>query len=389
MHHRTLLAVALTLVVVALASPTVAGGTDVDDTPHVSLTASSEYASTDGGTLTLDFDRLSKRAVTDVDVVFELTVTDASVDGVWIESDLDGLTFYADGDRTRVVDTANPLTPAVGETVTVGVSVDTRVTSSVHDTVRIHVSQTPALPDEPKRSAVSLTSVGVSPTELETGESIVASATYVNRGEASGLAIATLRVDGVAVDRERVRVGPGERETVRFERLMETPGRFEVGIGGRETTVNVTRPDGPAADIVLTETTLEPESLRVGETLVVTGTYENRGEVAGSKTAEFGVGDAVVETKRVDLEPGEQATVRFEWRFEETGTYAITVDGVAVGPGSVSVASARSVVLGSTHLQSQTAAAVALPLAVAVVLTLATARRRVDLWAPWWRSKRD
>lgn len=79
---------------------------------------------------------------------------------------------------------------------------------------------------------IVVTSVSVDDRNLEPGDSTAVVATLENTGDESGERTVELVVAGVVVDTVTVTVDPGETRTVRFERTFETPGVYDVAVGG-------------------------------------------------------------------------------------------------------------------------------------------------------------
>lgn len=353
--------------------------TQADTTDVVELESTSPYATTDDGELELDFDRLNDRAVTTTDDVFTITATDGRLESVWLSHDISGITFYEDGDPNAKIDESNPLELAPDETARIGVSVDTYVAKSGTETFTVHARLT----DEDRRSSdIVLENVSITQTDLTTGENLTVTATYENRGDATGIHTAELTVDGVVVDQQRIVVSPYNSRTVTFERTMDRAGTFEIGADDHPShTVTVRTPAKPAPNFAVPNATLEADTVTAGESATVSATVENRGNASGTMTGELAVGEYVVDTRRIELEANESATVTFEWRFDDPGTYAVAVSGTDAG--SVTVTEPRSYSAGVRNLMTPTTAAVAPPLAVGAFFLATAVNRRRDLWPVW------
>ncbi|WP_207591853.1 CARDB domain-containing protein [Halomontanus rarus] len=315
--------------------------------------------------------------------MFTITATERAEE-LWIEHELEGVTFYEGTDHGAEISRSNRLHLEPGETAHIGVSVDTHIAESTNGSFEIHV-----LTERDDRSSdISLEDVTLSQTDLTAGENLTVTATYENRGDATGIHTAELLVDGVVVDQRRVAVKPGKSQTVTFERTMSQTGTFEIGVDDAPTrTVTVRKPTEPAPDFVVSNATLEADTITAGESAVVSATVENRGNATGTTTAELAVGEYVVDTRRVELAPNESATVTFEWRFDEPGAYAVAVSGADAG--AVTVTEPRSYTAEVRNLVTPTTAAVAPPLAVGAFFFVTAANRRRDLWPVWHSDEGD
>ncbi|MEF8783745.1 MAG: PKD domain-containing protein [Haloarculaceae archaeon] len=91
----------------------------------------------------------------------------------------------------------------------------------------------------------------------------------------------------------------------------------------------------------LAETTVSP-----GAVVLVNATIENRGDGNTHYTAGLSVNDTVVVTEPVTLPAGEERTVSFEYRANETGTVPVAVNGTSAGTLTVSGGGVLSSVFG-------------------------------------------
>ncbi|WP_255170672.1 CARDB domain-containing protein [Natrononativus amylolyticus] len=354
--------------------PATAIALNFDTTNPISLEPTSQYATTENGDLELKLDRLNDDAVTTADDVFTVTATDDAVERIWLEHDVDGLTLYDESGTP--VDGSSPLEPTPGEPISIGVAVDTHVASDAREEITFTVEYAEDDDDSDSRAAeqVSLEppAVTLSGTDLEAGDTLSVTATLENPGERTAVVPVELTVDGVVVDRTTVVVGPGETETVEFERSMDLAGTFEVGIGDHTETVTVSEPTG-GANVTVDDATLESETVRPGEPVVATATFENHGDEAGDVFAEFAVGGIVLETQALALEPGEERTVTFERPLAEEGTYEVAISGVEAGEVTVTQPLLSA---GSRELASSMGVAVAPPAVLGLLFAAGAVRRR-------------
>jgi hypothetical protein len=69
----------------------------------------------------------------------------------------------------------------------------------------------------------------------------------------------------------------------------------------------------------------------VGNPVTVTVTVENRFTEAATATVTLAVDENTIDTREVQLEPIERATIEMETTFEDPGQYTLSVNGNAVG----------------------------------------------------------
>lgn len=132
-----------------------------------------------------------------------------------------------------------------------------------------------------------------------------------------------------------VSLGPNEETVLKTNVTVDDPGALDVRAGATRGDVLVVT----ATDVSVDETTIE-----AGETVTVEVELRNHADAAGEFEAGLVLADNVVDTERVEFEPGGTATVTFEQRIESPGTYelsvgdetvAVTVEGDDDGDGGI------------------------------------------------------
>lgn len=90
----------------------------------------------------------------------------------------------------------------------------------------------------------------------------------------------------------------------------------------------------------------QPVTVAAGERLSFRSSVRNVGDATGNYTVALRVGDGLVANRTGRLAPGEEATAQLSHRFDEPGTYAVTIAGkhlevVVREPATLSVAELR------------------------------------------------
>ncbi len=373
---RSRFAVATVFLAFAVAVPTgaavitdTADGTDGNSLELAPSTGpNGEYATVSDGEIRLDFEKLNDRAITSANNVFTISVTGDDVERFWIENDVPGLTFYRGGDPSKTISESTPLEPSAGSTTSIGVAVDTHEAVSGTETFTV-VAQ---YEDEEAESDIDGSNLSVSPTTVEAGETVTVNATYRNDGDGWGTETARLTVDGTVVDRRTIALSSGEEETVSFERRMEWPGTYEVGIEGVDTeSVTV---EGPQVEV--SSAAVDDATITAGETATVRATVGNPSDRSLERTLELSVDGIVVDTRTVSIPAGGERTVTFRRSFDEAGTYEIAVSGVDAG--TVTVEDRAGFDVRNRELSPMTAAALAPPTTAGLLFLAVAANRR---WA--------
>ena len=88
-----------------------------------------------------------------------------------------------------------------------------------------------------------------------------------------------------------------------------------------------TAPGG--ANIILSDLSIYPKTVQVGNEVTVSCVAENTGDEAGDKTITCKVGGEVMAEQTISLEPGESQVVSFQVTPEEAKTYQVAVDGLS------------------------------------------------------------
>nr|WP_226377458.1 CARDB domain-containing protein [Haloterrigena turkmenica] len=365
------------------AALTLGGGQPVDERKHLHLAPSDgtngQYAVIDDDKITLNLEALNDRAITTAGDVFTITIADNDVQRVWIENDIEGLEFYSGNDPTAEITESSPIEPSASDTISVGVAVDTHVAHAGTETFTVHVRYDDDEDDEDDEDnenetpeSVSLESLTVTPTSLETGESVTIEGTYRNGNDTAKRHTAKLTVDGTVVDSQTIEIAGGETRTVTFERELQWPGSYDIGIDGAASErVTVT---GPGIEI--SEASVTDAELTRGDRTTVSATVRNPTNEPVERTLELAVDGIVVDTRTVVVQSGTERTVTFERQFDVPGTYDLSISGVDAG--SVTVSEPEPHPIRDRQLSAATTAALAPPLTMGALLLGVAANRR---WA--------
>jgi len=378
----------------SLAVATAAVALEDDTTGEIILEPASSpngnYAAIEDNQLELNFKKLNDRAITRADNVFTITVTNETVDRVWIEYNVSGLTFYHGNDLTNTISKSNPLEVSAGDTEHIGVAIDTHVAREGTETFTV-TAQYADNETEPDQSAggsggtsdsrsspspaIERSDITVSPTTADAGDTVTVTATYRNVGDAPGQTTAQLTVDGIVVDQRTIVLEPGEERTVTFERTMDWAGTHEVGVSGagsQSVTVG-----GPPIDVVTAS--VDRTTVTTGDSTTVRATVTNPTDRGVDRTLEVAVDGIVVDSRAVSIPAHSERTVTFERELETAGTYEIAVSGVPAG--EVTVEEPGGFLLQNRELSPATTAALAPPATAGLLFLAVAANRR---WASFW-----
>jgi len=82
-------------------------------------------------------------------------------------------------------------------------------------------------------------SLDITPPEVTAGKTVCVTAEVKNIGGSEGIYTAILTVNGVQVETKNVAMAPGASETVTFSLVKDTPGTYQIGIGGLTSSLTV------------------------------------------------------------------------------------------------------------------------------------------------------
>ena len=174
------------------------------------------------------------------------------------------------------------------------------------------------------------------------GESVEVSATVENVGDREGTFTAELEVDGHVEATTDVTLAGGASDTVTFSYEPPDAGEYELVVAGDDGDDDRTQTHAGTLEVLepaefeVWDATLSETKIFEGDSVEVTATVENTGEVEDTFTAELEVelADSSVEvraTEDVTLAGGESTMVVFDETFESAGTYEISVSGEHAG----------------------------------------------------------
>ncbi|GAI32808.1 unnamed protein product, partial [marine sediment metagenome] len=188
----------------------------------------------------------------------------------------------------------------------------------------------------------TISSLGVSPSEVAPSEEVNISVLVANTGGESGSYTVVLKIDGVKETEERVTVAAGGSQTVTFSVTKEEAGSYTVTVDGLSSSfavVPVVVPPEPAAFSVA-YLSFSPLEVEPGEAVTVTVLVANIGGESGSYAVVLKIDGVKEAEETVTLAAGDSQDVSFSATREEPGNYTVTVDGwsgsftvVALPPG--------------------------------------------------------
>ena len=175
-------------------------------------------------------------------------------------------------------------------------------------------------------AAYTYSGLTVTPSSVNVGSPVTISVTVKNTGDLEGTTTVDLLVNSVKEQSKTVTLAGGASQTVTFTVTKTTAGSYTVKVGSLTGSFTVAKPPTPAA-FELSGLSVTPAEVKSGESVTVSVTVKNTGELSGSYSVELKVDGASKETKTGTLAGGVSATLSY------------TVSGAAVGTHPVAVGS--------------------------------------------------
>lgn len=178
-----------------------------------------------------------------------------------------------------------------------------------------------------------VTSATVSKVRVTVGENLTVTATVENRGDAGGTQGVGFRMDDGIIRSRSLHLAAGETGTVSLTHAYDDTGTYHVSVQDVAAgNVTVVAADGSGQpDIRVTQPSLSPMSVTVGESAEACATFENRGDATGSVNVQVTLEGQTVGTERVTVAAGASETVCRSFTPSEAGEFEVEVNGALAG----------------------------------------------------------
>ncbi|MFB6104872.1 MAG: CARDB domain-containing protein, partial [Halobacteriaceae archaeon] len=189
------------------------------------------------------------------------------------------------------------------------------------------------------------------PNRVDPNTTITVTATITNVGDGPGTLTVPVTVDGTRVTVRTVALDENASTTVSFTTTLSTPGTKTIAVGSASTTVTV----GDPAALTVESVTIQDTSVTVGETVLVTATIQNTGDLAGSTTITLRDDGTVIGERNISVSGGESVTVRFTPSFATAGGHRLVVEDTTAGTVTVRTAAQTTTTTTTTTTRTTTA----------------------------------
>ena len=168
-----------------------------------------------------------------------------------------------------------------------------------------------------------VTSLKMTPTTIATGEKVTIEVEVKNINSETDTYNVPLMVNGVADDRKKVTLAPGQTELLTFELTRSHAGIYKISVGSQESTLTVQKPSPP--DFRLSNLAINPDEVDVCETAVITATLTNIGGSQGGYTAELKIDGVTNQAEKLTLSVGANCMLCFKVSKGLPGTYKVAL----------------------------------------------------------------
>lgn len=174
--------------------------------------------------------------------------------------------------------------------------------------------------------AFTVSSLSVTPAEVGIGETATISTVITNTGDLAGSYEVALKINGVVEQTKEVTLIGGARQTVTFTTSRDIAGTYAVNVNGQVGAFTVKAPPVPAT-FTVSNLSVTPAEVEIGETVTISAVITNVGELAGSYEVALKVNGAVEAKKEITLAGGQNQKVTFTTSGAVRGGYVVEVDG--------------------------------------------------------------
>jgi hypothetical protein len=153
-----------------------------------------------------------------------------------------------------------------------------------------------------KPAEFQVTGLVINPTLVQSGETVVISATVTNVGEETGSYSVSLTIDDVERETKEVTVIGGASEVVEFEVTETAAGTHAVAVGAETSSFTIEGSVGPASENVeITRISVSPYEVWEGDTVTIKAKVNNLAAEPSTLQARVLIGGEVKATKGFEL----------------------------------------------------------------------------------------
>jgi hypothetical protein len=183
----------------------------------------------------------------------------------------------------------------------------------------------------PTPAAFTVSNLTVEPASITPGGTVTITVTVTNSGETRGTHTVVLNINGAKEAEKSITLNGGASGNVSFTASRSAAGTYTVTIGALSKTFIIRDvPFEPKpAEFVLSALSVQPAEVAPGETVIISVTVTNSGEVEGTYTVILDINGAKEAEKSITLAGGKSGQVNFDTSRSTAGTYTVTIGALS------------------------------------------------------------
>ena len=170
----------------------------------------------------------------------------------------------------------------------------------------------------------SVSNLSITPNSVKVGEPVNISIYVTNNGMQTGKYSVVLRIGGVVENISDMTLSPGANQTASFVVVKDTPGDYYADIDGLGGFFNVIPLNPPS--FIVSNFSISPERVRQGQSIIITASVTNLGEITGSHALILRVKGMAEAQQEVLLGPGKSQDVEFQVSKDTPGFYPVSME---------------------------------------------------------------
>ncbi len=178
-----------------------------------------------------------------------------------------------------------------------------------------------------RKAELRLTNLVTSRKEAQIGDPITVSVTATNVGDETGEFSLDLFINDAKRETKTIQLKGKETTSVQYEIVENLEGNYEVKLGSLTTSFKVTSDAQTAkpAEFEVSDLTINPSSVLAGESIAISITVTNVGEVTGTHSVNLEINGIIRNTKNITV--GGQASIEVEFNIIESssGSYNVKI----------------------------------------------------------------
>jgi len=194
----------------------------------------------------------------------------------------------------------------------------TSVNEPAKQTASLTTGTEAILPVTASATTFDISDLKISPTEAREGETVTISLVVTNTGYSSGCYKGELKINDELASTQELTLILGAIKMMTFAVVNTDPGEYRVKIGELEGRFTI-----PEANISVTRCDVKPQHAREGEEINIAADVTNSGGVTGFRVLELKLGDKIIATREVIVNPRTSQNVNFNITGLKPGFYQI------------------------------------------------------------------